>query len=172
MKRTVLMLSFAASLMGMASSAQADLAGFLESVNRQAVGDIKSFNDRLSRQFGVPVPDVEAILRSVPTPADAFMILHLGHIAHLAPAVVLQRYQRNKGKGWGVIARDLGIKAGSPEFHALKRGDLAFIGAPGGPAAQRKGGGRASEHKGGGRAAEQEGGSGQGSGRGKGKQKD
>lgn len=164
MKRTVLMLSFAASLMGMASSAQADLAGFLESVNRQAVGDIKSFNDRLSRQFGVPVPDVEAILRSVPSPADAFMILHLGHVAHLAPAVVLQRYQRNRGKGWGVLARDLGIKPGSPEFHALKRGDLAFTGVPGGPAAQRKGGGGGAQHKGGG--------PGQGSDRGKGKQKD
>jgi hypothetical protein len=169
MKKTVLMLSFAASLMGMASSAQADLIGFLDSVNRQAVGDIKSFNDRLSRQFGVPVPDVEAILRSVPSPADAFMILHLGHIAHLAPAVVLQRYQRNKGKGWGALAGELGIKPGSPEFHALKRGDLSFTGVPGGPAAQRKGGGRA-EHKGGGPGQGAQGG--QGSGRGKGQQKD
>ncbi len=167
MKRTVLMLSFAASLMGMAASAQADLIGFLDSVNRQAVGDIKSFNDKLSRQFGVPVPDVEAILRSVPSPADAFMILQLGHMAHLAPAVVLQRYQRSKGKGWGVLAGELGIKQGSPEFHALKRGDLSFTGVPGGPAAQRRGGGRAAEHKGGGPGQ-----GGQGSGRGKGQQKD
>jgi hypothetical protein len=41
-------------------------------------------------------------------------------------------YKQSKGKGWGVIAKELGIKPGSPEFHALKRGDFAFTGEPGG----------------------------------------
>jgi hypothetical protein len=35
-----------------------------------------------------------------------------------------------KGQGWGVIAKSLGIKPGSPEFHALKRGDFVFNGKP------------------------------------------
>ncbi len=128
MKRTIVMLSLAAALSGMSSVARADLNGFLRSVNNQALSDIKNFNDMLSRQFGIPVPDVEAIVRSVPDPADAFMIFQLGDMAHVAPAVVLQKYQRNKGQGWGRLAQDLGIKPGSPEFHALKRGDLTFTG--------------------------------------------
>lgn len=142
MKKTLVMLSFATMLVGLSPAAHADLNDFLKSVNRQAVSDIKNFNDKLSRQFGIPVPDVEAILRSVPDPADAFMILQLGEMAHVAPAVVLQKYQRSKGKGWGNLARELGIKPGSSEFHALKRGDLAFTGERKADAMERKGGGQ------------------------------
>lgn len=134
MRKIILMSLLAASLMGASSIALADLNGFLGSVNRQALSDMKNFNSKLSSQFGVPVPDVETIVRSVPNPADAFMILHLSHMSHLAPQVVLQRYQRNKGKGWGNLALELGIKPGSAEFHALKRGDLSFNGVRGGGA--------------------------------------
>ncbi|HEX9934232.1 MAG TPA: hypothetical protein VGB38_03460, partial [bacterium] len=34
---------------------------------------------------------------------------------------VMDEYKSGKGKGWGVIAKSLGIKPGSDEFHALKR---------------------------------------------------
>ena len=33
---------------------------------------------------------------------------------------VIISYKKNKEKGWGVIAKEMGIKPGSPEFHALK----------------------------------------------------
>ncbi len=155
MKKAILMLSLAASLMGASLAAHADLNGFLKSVNNRALSDIKNFNDMLSTQFGIPVPDVEAIVRSVPNPADAFMILQLGQMADVAPAVVLQKYQRSKGKGWGNLARELGIKPGSPEFHALKRGNLSFTGERSGNAMEQGGGGQ-----------------GQGQGRGKGHRKD
>lgn len=134
MRESILKLLIAAGLLVVSTIALADLNGFLSSVNKQALSDIKTFNNKLSSQFGVPVPDVDAILRSVPNPADAFMILHLSHLSHLAPQVVLQRYQRSKGKGWGSLARELGIKPGSPEFHALKRGNLSFTGLSGGSA--------------------------------------
>jgi len=157
MKKAILMLSLAAGLMGTSLVAHADLNGFLKNVNNRALSDIKNFNDMLSRQFGIPVPDVEAIVRSVPNPADAFMILQLGEMAHVAPAVVLQKYQRSKGKGWGNLARELGIKPGSPEFHALKRGNLSFTGERSGNAMEQGGGGQ---------------GQGLGQGRGKGHRKD
>jgi hypothetical protein len=146
MKKTIAILSVAALLTGLAPAAHADLEDFLRNVNRQALSDIENFNDRLSRQFGIPVPDVEAIVRSVPDPADAFMILQLGEMAHVAPAVVLQRYERSKGKGWGNLAKELGIKPGSAEFHALKRGELSFSGEPAAAAPQRKGGGQGNGH--------------------------
>lgn len=163
MRKIFLMLLFSASLMGASPIALADLNGFLGSVNRQALSDIKNFNSKLSSQFGVPVPDVEAIVRSVPNPADAFMILHLSHLSHLAPQVVLQRYQRNKGKGWGNLALELGIKPGSAEFHALKRGNLSFNGVRGGGAVG-KGQGKDSAH---GKDKKQDRENGQGKGRGK-----
>ncbi len=138
MKRNFVMLSLAALLLVMSSAARADLNSFLRSVNQRAIADVQNFNDMLSRQFGIPVPDVEAIVRSVPDPADAFMIFQLGQMAHVEPAVVQQRYQRHRGQGWGRLAQDLGIKPGSPEFQALKRGDLAFTGERGGSGFERE----------------------------------
>jgi hypothetical protein len=37
---------------------------------------------------------------------------------------VVREYKAHKGQGWGVIAKNLGIKPGSKEFHALKKGGL------------------------------------------------
>ena len=110
--------------------ASASLDSFLSSVNVQARADLPGFHAQVSAQFGVPVPQVEAVLGRVATPADAFMVFQLGQMAHRPPETVVQTYQTHKGKGWGVIAKELGIKPGSREFHALKNGDLVFGNAP------------------------------------------
>lgn len=113
-------------LVSVPAVASASLDSFLSNVNVQARADLPGFSLRVSAQFGVPVPQVEAVLRTVATPADAFMVFQLGQMAHKPPETVVQTYQTHKGKGWGVIAKELGIKPGSREFHALKNGDLVF----------------------------------------------
>jgi len=110
--------------------AAASLDSFLNSVNVQAQADLPGFHARVSAQFGVPVPQVQAVLHTVGSPADAFMVFQLGQMAHRPPEAVVQSYQSHRGKGWGVIAKELGIKPGSKEFHALKNGDLVFGGGP------------------------------------------
>jgi hypothetical protein len=110
--------------------AAASLDSFLNSVNVQAQADLPGFHARVSAQFGVPVPQVQAVLHTVGSPADAFMVFQLGQMAHRPPEAVVQTYQSHRGKGWGVIAKELGIKPGSKEFHALKNGDLVFGGGP------------------------------------------
>ena len=110
--------------------AAASLDSFLNSVNVQAQADLPGFHARVSAQFGVPVPQVQAVLHTVGSPADAFMVFQLGQMAHRPPEAVVQTYQSHQGKGWGVIAKELGIKPGSKEFHALKNGDLVFGGGP------------------------------------------
>jgi hypothetical protein len=112
------------------SVALADLESFLRSVDAKAKSDIRNFNAQLSAQFGIPVPNIEVIVRSVPRPSDAFMVLHVSQTTRSDPDRVLRTYKANQGKGWGVVAQRMGIKPGSPEFHALKRGDLAFTGRP------------------------------------------
>jgi hypothetical protein len=131
---------------GMSSGARADLSSFLESVNVQAKGDIGGFPVRLSAQFGVPLPRVETILREVESPADAFMCLQLGEMTRRPPEAVLETYKRGKGQGWGAIAKDLGIKPGSPEFHALKRGDFVLAGGSEGKGGGGKGKGKGKKH--------------------------
>lgn len=133
-----------------ATVAQADLNGFLGSLNVQAQADLPGFKLKLATQFGVPVPQVDSIFAQVSLPADAFMTLQLSQMSRQQPDRVIQAYNANKGKGWGVIAKQLGIKPGSPEFHALKRGDLYFTGQPAGSGdagpGQGKGKGRGKGH--------------------------
>ena len=95
---------------------------FLADMNVQAGVDLPGFKARLSATFGVPVPRVDAIVAAVHAPADAYMVLKVGQVARQPEEVVLREYQSNKGKGWGVIAKNLGIKPGSREFHELKKG--------------------------------------------------
>ena len=118
------------------------LDGFLSNVNVQARADLPGFSATVSAQFGVPVPQVQAILSRVDTPADAFMVFQLGQMAHKQPEVVLQTYKTHRGKGWGVIAKELGIKPGSREFHALKNGDLVYGAGPGDTHSKGKGKGK------------------------------
>src|SRR5512139_4081218 len=104
--------------------ASSDLGGFINSLNVEAKADLGAFKVRLSTQFGVPVPRVEAVMASVATPGDAYMCFRVGQVASQPVEAVVKEYQAHKGQGWGVIAKNLGIKPGSKEFHALKEGDL------------------------------------------------
>ena len=110
--------------------AHAQLDSFLADLNAQAAADPYAYNTRLSNQFGIPLSQVQTITRRVDSPADAFMVLQLGHMTGRPFETVYPAYKNNRGKGWGVIAKELGIKPGSAEFHALKNGDFALAGEP------------------------------------------
>jgi len=101
-----------------------DLDSFIKKLNAQAEADLPGFKANLSAQFGVPAPQVDVLIKSVGRPGDAYMCLRVGQIAKQPTEVVVKEYRAHKGKGWGVIAKNLGIKPGSKEFHELKRGDL------------------------------------------------
>ena len=66
---------------------------------------------------------VNAVLSNFPKPADAYVALRLGEMSGKPIDVVTEQYRTKKGQGWGALAKSLGIKPGSKEFHALKRGD-------------------------------------------------
>jgi hypothetical protein len=115
------------------------LDGFINNLNIQARGDMNGFTARVSAQFGIPEVQVRAVIGSVNAPADAFMVFQLGQMTHSQPDSVLRVYKANRGRGWGVIAKSLGIKPGSSEFHALKRGDFELRGGPGAGHSKGKG---------------------------------
>ncbi|MBI3528147.1 MAG: hypothetical protein HY067_09265 [Betaproteobacteria bacterium] len=106
------------------ATAGGGLDGFLSKLNAKAKSDLAGFSAKISAQFGIPEAQVKVVIGTVKEPADAFMVFQLGQMARQPTDRVLQVYQAGKGKGWGAMAKDLGIKPGSPEFHALKRGDF------------------------------------------------
>lgn len=106
------------------------LDNFIANLNVQARTDMNDFSVRLSTQFGIPEAQVSVVINSVREPADAFICLQLGQWAQLPPERVLRTYESQRNKGWGAMAKSLGIKPGSAQFHALKQGNLTFSGKP------------------------------------------
>lgn len=88
-----------------------------------------AFADELVRYRGAP-RDVVAALLAEPawTPGDVYFACALAQAIGRACRYVADERQANPGEGWGALAQRLGVKPGSPEFHALKDG---FAGAYG-----------------------------------------
>jgi hypothetical protein len=111
-----------------APAAEDGLTRFLSSLNVQARADSSGFSARLSTQFNVGEAQVKLVLGQVQDPADAYMVLQLGKMTRRPPEEVLPLYTRHRKGGWGAIAKECGIKPGSAEFQALKRGDFRLEG--------------------------------------------
>jgi len=96
----------------------------LGDLNVQTHGrNLSDFISNLSVSYNIPKIKIEDLLFKVEmTPADAYMTVGIAKIANKSIDEVVNEYKANKGKGWGVIAKNLGIKPGSKEFHALKKG--------------------------------------------------
>jgi hypothetical protein len=139
MRRASITIACLAFVVGLAAPAYADLDEFLRGLNVQAKADMHGFTLKVAAQFGFGEAQVQAVIRSTETPADAFMCFQLGQMAHKQPDVVLEAIKSGKGNGWGAIAQRLGIAPGSAEFKALKDGDLALTGEPGAKAGKAKG---------------------------------
>lgn len=98
----------------------AEMETDLNEINANAKLDLGKFKADLSLTFGAPKPKVDAVFALNIEPAEAFLIFQIGQIANQPVDNVIASYKKNKGKGWGVIAKEMGIKPGSAEFHALK----------------------------------------------------
>lgn len=96
--------------------------GWIKDYNIHAQADPSGIKASLATRFNLGVVDVEAILGNCASPADAYIILSLGEISGRPTNFVVNKYNNNKSKGWGALAKSLGIKPGSEEFHALKQG--------------------------------------------------
>lgn len=96
--------------------------GWFNDFNLRAQADPAGFRARLATRFKIGDAQISAVVGNVPDPADAYMVFRLGEISHHPPERVLDVYRESKGKGWGAMAKELGIKPGSKAFHALKRG--------------------------------------------------
>jgi len=129
-------------LMPVAGFCGGDLDVFVSDLNAEARVDLGAFKARVAATFGVPMVQVEAVIGDVRTPGDAYMVFRAGQVAGRPPDVVLAEYRANQGKGWGVIAKNLGIKPGSAEFHALKNGWSKEKGGKGRRGKKDKGKGR------------------------------
>lgn len=122
---------------------------WLKELNLRAKADLFDFKATLDSRFHIGDAQVRLVLSNVDSPADSYLVLRLSELSHRPVGDVLNAYHADHGKGWGVIARRMGIKPGSQAFHALKRGhDLADDSHEHGHAHGKAGGKGNGKHKG------------------------
>lgn len=145
----------------------------LGDINVFASGNKDGFIDDVVVSFGAPRYLVrEYYYDRRWAPGDIYYACAIAYQLRRPCVEILDIYERDHGQGWGVIAQRLGIKPGSPAFHALKGrvgqghgkmkgnagrgGRPAAAGPQGGPGgkggrpAQGPGGGQGGKGKGGG----------------------
>ena len=82
-----------------------------------------------------PVYVREYIVERRYAPADVYMIGEMAQLSGRSFNDVAKLFDANRntlagqgeGRGWGAVARQLGIKPGSAQFHQLKNGTTVFV---------------------------------------------
>ena len=138
--RTVIpMLVFVCVLLFPGTATASGLESFLDQVDVRASKDMGSFRADLSLSFDVSSGTLDGLFKLMSKPSDVYMCLRIGEVAKQPIDRVVEEQQQHKGQGWGVIAKNLGIKPGSEEFHALKEGRLSSNSGGGSSDSKNKG---------------------------------
>jgi hypothetical protein len=81
------------------------------------------FVDEMVRYHGAPRDLVSDLLINRRwAPGDVYMACSIASLIGRPCRYVVEQYERDHGQGWGAIAKRMGIKPGSAEFHRLKQG--------------------------------------------------
>lgn len=92
----------------------------LNKINGEAKVNIGGFKADLKLGYKISDKTFDGMVKLGMQPAEMYLACEIGKIANKPVSSVVDSYKRNKGKGWGVIAKEMGIKPGSPAFHQLK----------------------------------------------------
>ena len=94
-----------------------------DDVNRYGSRYRQPFIDEMVRYYGAPRDLVSTLLVERNwAPGDVYYACAIAQILGRPCRHVADVWERDHGQGWGNVAKQLGIKPGSAEFHRLKRG--------------------------------------------------
>lgn len=116
-----LILSATAQAQLKVTTGDADLDNSLIALNKDAKNALDAFKNDAIEKFNTTKNVVESLLNiHKMDPSDVLMTLEVAQITSKPVETVATSFDKNKSKGWGEIAKEMGIKPGSKEFHALK----------------------------------------------------
>jgi hypothetical protein len=105
-----------------ANTGDNDLDVVLSNLNVEAGVHVDAFVSELSISYAIPKVQIEDLVYKTRVPfGDVFVSVWLASSLKKPLSVVVKEYDVNKDKGWGVMAKNLGIKPGSDAFHSLKK---------------------------------------------------
>ncbi|WP_439182312.1 hypothetical protein [Carboxylicivirga taeanensis] len=94
----------------------------LNSINARANLDFGAFKTELSIGYNISEKKIEYMHGSLEmAPGEIYLALEISKISKRPIDDILCIYNDHGSKGWGYIAKQVGIKPGSEEFHQLKR---------------------------------------------------
>lgn len=100
----------------------------LRSMNLEAKQRLPSFYTSMNLNFGTGDDELNDLLGvRMLSPADAYLALRISVITGKPVDRVLILYDKHRKKGWGCVAKKLGIKPGSAEFRRLKTGGTVIL---------------------------------------------
>ncbi len=95
--------------------------GDLNQINVSANADFGKFRTDMSVGYNIAEDRINYYHAELNmAPADIYFALEMSRVSQRPVDDVIRIYKVRKLNGWGEIAKELGIKPGSPEFHALK----------------------------------------------------
>lgn len=89
-------------------------------INTSGQNDQSGFKSDMTLSFAVSVKTIDHMFSLNMQPGEVYISLEIARIVKRPVEDVLSVYKVHKAKGWGYIAKEMGIKPGSAEFHALK----------------------------------------------------
>jgi len=99
-----------------------DLDLVLSNLNVEAGVHVDAFVSELSISYALPKVQIEDVVYNMRMPfGDVFISVWLAASMKKPLSAVVKEYEVNRDKGWGVMAKSLGIKPGSEAFHSLKK---------------------------------------------------
>lgn len=102
------------------NSGDMELDAFLTKLNTDAKTDLSKIKNNVVSAYNTTTSKIDGLLNKGMTIADIFMSFEIAALTKKNVDDVVKSYETNKQKGWGAIAKEMGIKPGSEEFHALK----------------------------------------------------
>jgi len=101
------------------NTGDADMDSHLAEINESASSDYEAFKDKLSENSEITDEEIDRYINEENMePADIYYASVLSSASGKPISDVVGLYKDKKG--WGAVAKELGIKPGSEEFHELK----------------------------------------------------
>ena len=101
------------------NSGDTEVDASLNEINVQAKTDLTAFKSSLKIELNLASEKATLLLKTM-QPAEVYMLALISKISLKPVELVSASYVKNKSKGWGAIAKEMGIKPGSEAFHKLK----------------------------------------------------
>ena len=133
-KRHVSALVLSLGMLFAASAAQAQVVGYnfrsgdlwvdtrLGEINDYGSRYREPFIGEMTGYYGAPRSLIVDLFDRRWSAGDIYYACSIAHVLGVPCVNVVREYDRNPGQGWGAIAKRMGIKPGSAQFHRLKNG--------------------------------------------------